>query len=71
MTDQDHDLLVQIHTKLERALIDIKELKDDTVNRIDRVEIRVSTLENWRWYIVGIASVLTVIVNFAINKYLK
>lgn len=78
MTEQDHDLLIQINTKLERALIDIKDLKDDIAARVHDVEEdlqglgrRVSALENWRWYIVGIASVLTVVANFVINKYLR
>lgn len=34
----DHDLLVTIHTKLERALDDIRELKDGTTSRITHLE---------------------------------
>lgn len=34
----DHDLLIQIDTKLERALVDIKELKDGTTARISALE---------------------------------
>lgn len=79
MTDQqDHDLLISINTKLERALSDIKDLKDDLASRVNDVEgdiaglgTRVSALENWRWYIVGIASVATVVANFVINRFMK
>lgn len=34
----DHDLLVTIHTKLERAIDDIKELKDNMSARIAALE---------------------------------
>lgn len=34
----DHDLLVVVHTKLERVLIDLKEMRDNTVGRIAVLE---------------------------------
>lgn len=34
----DHDLLVTIHTKLERALEDIREIRDNTTGRIITLE---------------------------------
>jgi phage-related minor tail protein len=34
----DHDLLIQIATKLDRAISDIKELKDNAAARIDALE---------------------------------
>lgn len=76
MTEQDHDLLIEINTKLERALIDIKDLKDDTSQRVHTLESdlrgmgrRISTLENWRWYIMGSAVILAVIAEIIIQQY--
>lgn len=34
----DHDLLIQIGTKLDRALLDIKELKDNLASRVGELE---------------------------------
>ncbi|HKF48320.1 MAG TPA: hypothetical protein VKB38_13240 [Terracidiphilus sp.] len=34
----DHDLLIQIATKLDRAILDIKELKDNTTTRVAALE---------------------------------
>lgn len=38
LTMNDHDLLVVLHTKLERVLVDLKEVKDNTVGRISVLE---------------------------------
>lgn len=35
---KDHDLLIQIDTKLGRVIYDVQELKDDTVKRISNLE---------------------------------
>lgn len=35
---KDHDLLIQIDTKLERVIIDVKELRDNTVARVNHLE---------------------------------
>ena len=35
---QDHDLLIQIATKLDRAILDINELKDNTTQRVTDLE---------------------------------
>ena len=37
-TQNDHDLLIQIATKLDRAILDIKELKDNTTARVTALE---------------------------------
>ena len=37
-TSQDHDTLVRIETKVERAIDDIKELKDGTAIKISNLE---------------------------------
>jgi hypothetical protein len=36
--NEDHDLLIQIATKLDRAILDIKELKDNTTARVTDLE---------------------------------
>ncbi len=38
MNENDHDLLIQIATKLDRAIQDIKELKDNTTARVSALE---------------------------------
>jgi hypothetical protein len=34
----DHDLLIQINTKLERVILDVKELNDNTTLRVTHLE---------------------------------
>jgi hypothetical protein len=34
----DHDLLIKIETKLDRAIVDIKDLKDNTTARVTALE---------------------------------
>ena len=74
---EDHDLLIEINTKLERALTDIKDLKTDLANRVRDVETdldglgeRVASLENWRWYVVGITTILALLAQYLMKKYL-
>jgi len=38
MNENDHDLLIQIATKLDRAIQDIKELKDNVAARVSALE---------------------------------
>jgi hypothetical protein len=35
----DHDLLIQINTKLERVITDVKELKDNVADRVSALEM--------------------------------
>lgn len=41
----DHDLLIKLHEQVEGIRSDIKELKDDTKERIKTGEVRTSELE--------------------------
>lgn len=34
----DHDLLIQINTKVERVISDVKEIRDNTTSRVDALE---------------------------------
>ena len=38
MNENDHDLLIQIKTTLDRAILDIKELRDNTTARVTALE---------------------------------
>ena len=38
VTSKDHDLLIQINTKLERVIYDVQELKSDTIKRVSALE---------------------------------
>ncbi len=38
MESNDHDLMVKIHTQVERLIVDVKEIKDDVVARLTEVE---------------------------------
>jgi len=41
----------------------------DTANgRTSKCEDRISILENWRWYIIGILSVVIFIIDFVVSK---
>lgn len=78
----DHDLLIQIGTKLDRAILDIKELKDNTtarvtvledekVNRVD-YDARINDHEKRlrrleRWGAIGIGALG--IIQFLLNIY--
>ncbi len=64
----DHDLLIEINTKLGRAIIDIKDMRDDTQRRLDKIEQRTEILEAWKWYIIGIATALSLLANMILNK---
>jgi len=65
----ERDLLIEVSTKLDRAIEDIKELKDDTKVRMTKMEGRIASLENWRWYVVGIASIIAMLAEIIIRKY--
>lgn len=80
MLDKDHDLLIEIATQMKDLRADVKDIKTNTVGRIEKLEIekandcdldklkeRTSSLENWRWYIIGISTAVWVIVGFLIK----
>lgn len=35
----DHDLIIKIHTIVERLVVDFKDIKDNTVTRIENLEL--------------------------------
>lgn len=80
MLDKDHDLLIEIATQMKDLRADVKDIKTNTVGRIEKLEIekandcdldklkeRTSSLENWRWYIIGISTAVWVIVGVLIK----
>ena len=69
-TLQDRDIMIRLNGKVDYLIQEVKDLKDDTKLRMVKLEARVSYLENWRWFVVGISTVVSVIGGALINKYL-
>lgn len=68
ITNQDHDLLVEIKVKLERVITDVADVKTNLVAKVESLEknkadvktvsdllSRTEHLENWKNYVLGIA----------------
>ena len=92
INSQDHDLLIEIKTKVDRVIADVANLSSNLVSKVEALEVskadkkefercneecmvqmtklheRVEKLENWRWYIVGIGTVVIVVIDFIIRK---
>lgn len=79
--NSDHDLLIKIATQVERLISDVADLKTNTVGRVEKLELekanecdveklkeRIQSLENWRWYIVWIATMISIVAGFIIPK---
>lgn len=77
----DHDRLIRIETLLDRVIADLAEMKSNLLTRVESLEThkitkedheilenRVGNLENWRWYIIGIGSVLIIVIDYAIRN---
>lgn len=77
----DHDRLIRIETLLDRVISDLAEMKSNLLARVETLENgritkedhevlekRINNLENWRWYIIGIGSVLIIIIDYAIRN---
>ena len=65
-----------VMTKLDRAIDDIKDLKDNIVGRVENLEkdhvsrIEFEALQNWRYYLAGaIAILIAIITLFVIPEY--
>lgn len=90
----DHDMLVKINTQVDRLILDVKILNDNTVGKIDKLECdkadraeiialhgttlerlakiddKVSALEQWRYYIAGGLVIAASVASYLIQKYL-
>ncbi len=55
----DRDLLVELRTEMRGVRNDIKELKDNTSQRLERLERDVSSLKIWRGTIIGALALIT------------
>lgn len=77
----DHDLLIKIATQVERLILDVADIKTNTVGRVEKLEInkaercdiekvtnRITSLENWRRYVIGIATVVSIVAGFVVPK---
>jgi hypothetical protein len=78
---KDHDLLIRLETKLDQAVSDIKDLKANTVGRIEMLEetkcnatefkdlsARVVTLEKWQNYVIGLSVTAAAVATFLAVK---
>jgi hypothetical protein len=81
MPQEDHDLLIEIATQMKDLRADVKDIKTNTVGRVEKLEIekanscdveklkdRINTLENRRWYVVWIASILSIVAWYVVPK---
>lgn len=50
---KDHDLLIELRTKIEGISQDIRDIKDGTKNTLDDHETRIRTLEGYRTTLAG------------------
>lgn len=60
LNNDDHDLLIRIETKLDRALGDL-----------DSIDIRVKTLESGYWKIIGSVGAVVLLGDFIIKMLVK
>jgi ribosomal silencing factor RsfS len=92
LNGQDHDLLIEIKTKVDRVINDVSNLSSNLVSKVEALAIgkadkeefkrctdnciektnnlheRIERLENWRWYLVGIGTVVIFVIDFIIRK---
>jgi hypothetical protein len=62
--------LIKTNATLEERvsnLIDMIKGDDGLIYRLGKVEGRVSALENWKWYLVGAAAAVSVLIGLAFN----
>lgn len=75
ITPKDHDLLIRLEAKLDQVIVDVKELKDGTTQRIASLELRVGEVENWirtqklnfKW-VVTIATAIGAVISFVVSQ---
>ncbi len=53
----DHDLLIELKTKLDAVIESIRELKDGTAAKIEDHEKRIRFLERYVWAVIGVLTV--------------
>lgn len=61
-TQADHELLIRIDEKLKTVSSDVKDMKDNTSQRLSLIEGRVEGLEGWRSIQVGALVIISSIV---------
>jgi hypothetical protein len=60
--ENDHDLLIRLDEKVSQLINQVSSLTNDH-------EERIRNLEKWRWYVVGIASTLSILVPYVMEKF--
>lgn len=83
MTTNDHDLLIEIKTIVNGLVIDVRDLKTNMVGRIEQLELNKAScdsleklksdvvgIQKWRYVIVGIGILGTVVTGLISYIYL-
>jgi hypothetical protein len=83
MEDKDHDLLIEIKTIVNGLVEDVKDLKTNMVGRVENLEINkascddikninsdIKDLQKWRYVIVGIGLLGTIVISLTTYIYL-
>lgn len=57
-TSADRNMLIALATKMDLTREDVKDMRTQGSTRYDSLELRVRTLENFRWWIVGAVAIV-------------
>lgn len=57
----DHDLLIELRTEMRGVREDIKDMKDNTSQRLNSLEMEVESLKLWRSALIGAWGLCTLI----------
>jgi len=66
----NHDIIITRLIDDHESRIRLLEKCSLASNKVDQMEIRIRELENWRWYVVGIAVGLSIVAVYLTNKIL-
>jgi hypothetical protein len=86
MDQSDHDILVsfkaEVGTKLDRAIYDIRDLKDNLVSdvaqlkaekasqkQVDDIERRLTPIERYYWIAVGALAIIDILISYYIHNH--
>jgi hypothetical protein len=77
-TDRNSELLYRLDEKVSLILenqktqdIAVEHLKDLHISDFKDLDMRLKSVENWRWFIIGISAASGAVVNFIISKITK
>jgi chaperonin cofactor prefoldin len=56
-----------LHKTRELILFQIQSLRDDENNSHKEQNVRITSLENWRWYVIGIATAAGIVAQYLLK----